>query len=42
MPSALTGSLLLTTADYAAQHAFQTQLPVGIYFVLLLAKQGTK
>ncbi len=46
--SALTGSSLLAAADYAAQHAFQTQLPVGImtvsiggiYFISLLVKEG--
>ncbi|WP_273729196.1 iron chelate uptake ABC transporter family permease subunit [Brucella gallinifaecis] len=45
--SALTGSSLLAAADYAAQHAFQTQLPVGImtvsiggiYFISLLVKE---
>lgn len=50
IPSALTGSLLLITADYAAQHAFSTQLPVGImtvsiggvYFIWLLIKEGRR
>lgn len=44
---ALTGSALLAAADYAAQNAFATQLPVGvmtvsiggIYFISLLAKE---
>ncbi|UKK95387.1 iron chelate uptake ABC transporter family permease subunit [Brucella pseudogrignonensis] len=48
IPSALTGSGLLAAADYAAQHAFETQLPVGImtvsiggiYFLWLLVKEG--
>jgi len=48
--SALTGSLLLTAADYAARHAFATQLPVGImtvsiggiYFLWLLVKEGRR
>lgn len=48
--SALTGSSLLAAADYAAQHAFPTQLPVGImtvsiggiYFISLLVKEGRK
>lgn len=50
IPSALTGSVLLAVADYAAQHAFETQLPVGImtvsiggiYFLWLLVKEGRK
>lgn len=50
IPSALTGSGLLAAADYAAQHAFETQLPVGImtvsiggiYFLWLLVKEGRK
>ncbi|MEG7381995.1 iron chelate uptake ABC transporter family permease subunit [Bacillus subtilis] len=50
IPSALTGSGLLAVADYAAQHAFETQLPVGImtvsigglYFLWLLVKDGRK
>jgi len=37
IPSALTGSLLLTAAGYAAQHAFATQLPVGIMTVITKA-----
>lgn len=48
--SALTGSSLLAAADYAAQHAFATQLPVGImtvsiggiYFIWLLVKEGRR
>lgn len=48
--SALTGSSLLAAADYAAQHAFTTQLPVGImtvsiggiYFIWLLVKEGRR
>lgn len=48
IPSALTGSSLLAAADYAAQHALPTQLPVGImtvsiggiYFISLLIKEG--
>jgi iron complex transport system permease protein len=50
IPSALTGSSLLAAADYAAQHALPTQLPVGImtvsiggiYFISLLIKEGGK
>lgn len=50
LPSALTGSLLLLSADWAAQHAFTTQLPVGImtvsigglYFIWLLIREGRK
>lgn len=50
IPSALTGSGLLAVADYAAQHAFETQLPVGImtvsiggiYFLWLLVKEERK
>lgn len=50
IPSALTGSGLLIIADYAAQHAFATQLPVGImtvsiggvYFLTLLIREGRK
>lgn len=50
IPSALTGSLLLLGADWAAQHAFTTQLPVGImtvsigglYFLWLIAREGRK
>jgi iron complex transport system permease protein len=48
LPSALTGALLLLSADWAAQHAFSTQLPVGImtvsigglYFIWLLIREG--
>lgn len=50
LPSALTGSLLLLSADWAAQHAFTTQLPVGImtvsigglYFIWLLIREERK
>jgi iron complex transport system permease protein len=50
LPSALTGSLLLLSADWSAQHAFTTQLPVGImtvsigglYFIWLLIREGRK
>lgn len=50
IPSALTGGSLLIIADYAAQHAFSTQLPVGImtvsigglYFLALLIREGRK
>lgn len=50
VPSALTGGSLLIIADYAAQHAFSTQLPVGImtvsigglYFLALLIREGRK
>ncbi|MGO1164349.1 FecCD family ABC transporter permease [Brucella sp. C7-11G] len=50
IPSALTGSGLLIIADYTAQHAFATQLPVGImtvsiggvYFLTLLIREGRK
>lgn len=50
LPSALTGALLLLSADWAAQHAFSTQLPVGImtvsigglYFIWLLIREGRK
>lgn len=46
--SALTGSVLLMAADWAAQHAFSTQFPVGvmtvsiggIYFLWLLIREG--
>lgn len=48
LPSALMGALLLAAADWAAQHAFATQLPVGImtvsigglYFLWLLVREG--
>ena len=48
MPAALTGSLLLLCADWMAQHAFATQLPVGImtvsigglYFLWLIIREG--
>ncbi|QTG16477.1 iron chelate uptake ABC transporter family permease subunit (plasmid) [Agrobacterium tumefaciens] len=50
IPSALTGGLLLLAADFAAQHAFGVQLPVGVmtvsvgglYFVWLLIREGRK
>ncbi len=50
IPSVLTGSGLLIIADFAAQHAFATQLPVGImtvsiggvYFLTLLIREGRK
>ncbi|MGD9477215.1 FecCD family ABC transporter permease [Shinella sp. G-2] len=50
MPAALTGSLLLLCADWAAQHAFATQLPVGImtvsigglYFLWLIVREGRR
>lgn len=50
IPSALTGGLLLLAADWAAQHAFGTQLPVGVmtvsigglYFIWLLIREGRK
>lgn len=46
--SALTGGLLLLAADWAAQHAFNVQLPVGImtvsigglYFIWLLIRES--
>ncbi|MBB4953719.1 iron complex transport system permease protein [Agrobacterium vitis] len=49
-PSALTGGLLLLAADWAAQHAFGLQLPVGVmtvsiggfYFLFLLMREGRK
>lgn len=49
-PSALTGGLLLLAADWAAQHAFGVQLPVGvmtvsiggIYVLFLLLREGRK
>ncbi|QRM54356.1 iron chelate uptake ABC transporter family permease subunit [Sinorhizobium sp. BG8] len=48
LPSALTGSLLLVGADWAAQHAFSVQLPVGVMtvsigglcFIWLLIREG--
>lgn len=48
IPSALIGGLLLTTADWAAQHAFGVQLPVGVmtvsigglYFLWLLLREA--
>lgn len=48
VPSALTGGLLLIAADWAAQHAFGAQLPVGImtvsvggfYFLWLLIREA--
>lgn len=48
LPSAFIGALLLLSADWAAQHAFSTQLPVGImtvsigglYFIWLLIREG--
>lgn len=48
IPSALTGGLLLLSADWAAQNAFSTQLPVGVmtasigglYFVWLLIRRS--
>lgn len=50
VPSALTGGLLLLAADWAAQHAFGVQLPVGVmtvsigglYFIWLLIREGRK
>uniref|UniRef100_UPI0022490E4D iron chelate uptake ABC transporter family permease subunit n=1 Tax=Brucella intermedia TaxID=94625 RepID=UPI0022490E4D len=50
IPSALTGGLLLLAADWAAQHAFGVQLPVGVmtvsigglYFIWLLIREGRK
>lgn len=50
IPSALTGGLLLLAADWAAQHAFDVQLPVGVmtvsigglYFIWLLIREGHK
>lgn len=50
IPSALTGGLLLLAADWAAQHAFDVQLPVGVmtvsfgglYFLWLLIREGRK
>ncbi len=48
LASAIAGSLLLLSADQAAQHAFATQLPVGVmtvsigglYFLWLIARQS--
>ncbi|MVA12142.1 iron chelate uptake ABC transporter family permease subunit [Agrobacterium vitis] len=48
--SALMGGLLLLAADWAAQHAFGVQLPVGVmtvsigglYFIWLLIREGRK
>ncbi|KAB2707269.1 iron chelate uptake ABC transporter family permease subunit [Brucella intermedia] len=48
--SALTGGILLLAADWAAQHAFGVQLPVGVmtvsigglYFIWLLIREGRK
>ncbi len=48
--AALMGGLLLTSADWAAQHAFGVQLPVGtmtvsiggLYFVWLLVREGRR
>lgn len=48
LPSALMGALLLVSADWAAQHAFAIQLPVGVmtvsigglYFLWLLVREG--
>lgn len=50
VPSALMGGLLLLAADWAAQHAFRSQLPVGVmtvsigglYFVWLLIREVRK
>ncbi|MBN8931430.1 MAG: iron chelate uptake ABC transporter family permease subunit, partial [Rhizobium pusense] len=50
IPSALSGGLLLLTADWAAQHALGVQLPVGVmtvsigglYFIWLLIREGRK
>lgn len=50
IPSALMGGLLLLAADWAAQHAFGVQLPVGVmtvsigglYFIWLLIREGRK
>lgn len=48
--SGMTGALLLTAADIAAQHAFGRQLPVGVmtvsvgglYFLWLLIREGRR
>ncbi|MBZ7924150.1 iron chelate uptake ABC transporter family permease subunit [Ensifer adhaerens] len=50
IPSALMGGLLLIAADWAAQHAFGVQIPIGvmtvsiggIYFLFLLFREGRK
>lgn len=50
VPSALMGGLLLLLADWAAQHAFTAQLPVGVmtvsigglYFIWFLIREGRK
>ena len=50
LPSALMGGLLLIASDWAAQHAFGFQLPVGVmtfnigglYFIWLLVSEGRK
>lgn len=50
LSSALVGALLLIGADWAAQHAFKIQLPVGVmtvsiggvYFLWLLVREGRK
>lgn len=50
IPSALMGGLLLLAADWAAQHTFGVQLPVGVmtvsigglYFIWLLIREGRK
>lgn len=50
IPSALMGGLLLLVADWAAQHAFGMQLPVGVmtvsigglYFIWILVREGRK
>lgn len=50
IPSALMGGLLLLAADWAAQHALNVQLPVGVmtvsigglYFIWLLIREGRK
>lgn len=50
IPSALMGGILLLAADWAAQHALATQLPVGVmtvsigglYFLWLLVHEGRK
>ncbi len=50
LPSALMGGPLLAAADWAAQHAFAAQLPVGVmtvsigglYFLWLLIREGRK
>jgi iron complex transport system permease protein len=50
IPSALMGGLLLLAADWAGQHVFGVQLPVGVmtvsigglYFIWLLIREGRK